>query len=77
MKDNFNSNFYITAATVIPLLYITLFLQSQIIQNLSRSFLRVGQKFLINSSVRLRCLGGHLFSFSILYFSRLCLSYWY
>lgn len=44
MKDNFNSNFYITAATVIPLLYITLFLQSQIIQNLSRSFLRVGAK---------------------------------
>jgi hypothetical protein len=44
MKDNFNSNFYITAAIVIPLLYITLFLQSQIIQNLSRSFLRVGAK---------------------------------
>jgi hypothetical protein len=36
MKDSFNSNFYITAATVIPLLYITLFLQGQMIQNLQK-----------------------------------------
>jgi hypothetical protein len=38
MKDSFNSNFYITAATVIPLLYITLFLQGQMTQNLVRRF---------------------------------------
>jgi len=38
MKDNFNSNFYITAATVIPLLYITLFLQSQMAQNPVKGF---------------------------------------
>jgi hypothetical protein len=33
MKDSFNADFYITAATVAPLLYITLFLQSQVTQN--------------------------------------------
>jgi hypothetical protein len=45
MKDSFNSNFYITAATVIPLLYITLFLQGQLIHDLAkklrRTFFRV------------------------------------
>ncbi len=41
MKDSFNSNFYITAATVIPLLYITLFLQDNLVQNLAK---RVGNK---------------------------------
>ena len=36
VKDSFNSNFYITTATVIPLLYITLFLQGELIQNLAK-----------------------------------------
>jgi hypothetical protein len=34
MKDSFNSDFYITAATVIPGLYTTLFLQSQLVRTL-------------------------------------------
>jgi hypothetical protein len=42
MKDNFNSNFYITAATVIPLFYITLFLQSSVVQGLAK---KVGDKW--------------------------------
>jgi hypothetical protein len=37
MKDSFNFNFYITSATVIPLLYITLFLQTEQMQNLAKS----------------------------------------
>jgi hypothetical protein len=41
MKDSFNSNFYIAAAAVAPLLYITLFLQGQTIQNLSQ---RIGRR---------------------------------
>jgi hypothetical protein len=35
MKDGFNHDFYITAATVIPLLYITLFLQGQSIEEMA------------------------------------------
>jgi hypothetical protein len=38
MKDTFNTNFYLAAATVIPLLYITLFLQSQVMQTVTRGF---------------------------------------
>jgi len=40
MRDGFNSNFYITTATVIPLFYITLFLQSQVMQNLALRYSR-------------------------------------
>lgn len=47
MKDSFNSNFYITAATVIPLLYITLFLQSQMIQNLAKWVTDINEKRLM------------------------------
>ena len=41
MKDSFNSNFYITTAAVAPLLYITLFLQGQTIQDLAKEELTV------------------------------------
>lgn len=44
MKDSFNSDFYITAATVIPLLYITLFLQGQVIQISSLFFMYIVTK---------------------------------
>lgn len=39
MKDSFNTNFYLTAATVIPLFYITLFLQGNIIQTITKMML--------------------------------------
>jgi hypothetical protein len=36
MSDQFNSDYYITIATVVPLLYITLFLQGQLMQDLTK-----------------------------------------
>lgn len=47
MKDSFNSNFYITAATVIPLFYITLFLQGSLVQGFAK---RVGDKWKVPAS---------------------------
>ena len=47
MKDSFNSDFYITAATVIPLFYITLFLQGNLVQGLAK---RVGDTWAVPAS---------------------------
>lgn len=36
MENNFNHDFYVTVATVVPLLYITLFLQGQQVQDFGK-----------------------------------------
>lgn len=54
MKNSFNSDFCITAATVIPLLYITLFLQGQLIQDLAQ---RVGSRYMSHSKALVDILG--------------------
>lgn len=53
MDGNFNSEYYITIATVVPLLYITLFLQGDAIQDFSKklSVTFVRQSFILFSSL--------------------------
>jgi hypothetical protein len=41
MKSGFNSNFYITAATIIPLLYITIILQASTVRDMQARLDRV------------------------------------
>lgn len=38
MKETFNPDFYIAVATVVPLLYITLFLQGRSVQHFAKKF---------------------------------------
>jgi hypothetical protein len=42
MKEKFNPDFYIAVATVVPLLYITLFLQGQLVQDFAK---KTGPKY--------------------------------
>lgn len=52
MHDPFNSNFYIVAATVIPLLYVALILQGSVTEDLERMNKKIGQyedRLLINA----------------------------
>jgi predicted membrane-bound spermidine synthase len=44
MNNGFNHDFYVTAAAVIPLLYITLFLQGQLIEDIAKTVNRIATR---------------------------------
>lgn len=59
MKDSFNTNFYLAAATVVPLFYITLFLQGQMVQNLALRFVEATNKTISFLADRIDILGKY------------------